>query len=73
MACPITQGGHKRKKIEETTGQKYNGVPQCPITQRGRNKICIHIDKICIHITFGANQIIFHTMTSHDIRAKYMR
>jgi len=25
MACPIPQGGHKKK--EETTGQKYNGLP----------------------------------------------
>jgi len=28
MACPITSGSHKKEeKKEETTGQKYNGLP----------------------------------------------
>ena len=27
MSASATQGGHKDTKIEETTGQKYNGLP----------------------------------------------
>jgi len=27
MACPVPLGGHKKKKIKETTEQKYSALP----------------------------------------------
>jgi len=63
----IKRGKKDRKKIEETTGQKYNGLP---ITMGGHNKQQQYTVEVCTKFaySFGIQAVIYFLIIDDGLK-----